>query len=412
MGNPYTSVSVANYNANPPPDDGSTGSSNLLKWSNHITKIGDPLKTAVETINTNTLSAFGKLFGNNITSFATNATLTSSHQGRLIVASNAITITLPSAATVGTNFVVAIKNVGTATVTIDGNGTETIDGAGAITLTPDETAICISDGSNFRSIRGAPDALPRSYLAGLGLSNNATDPNNDVDIAVGECRDSADTANLVLTSALTKQLDVSWAVGSNAGGLDTGAKANNTWYHVWLIRRSDTGVVDALFSTSATSPTMPTNYDQKRRIGAVKTDGSGNIIAFTQMGDEFLWDTPVAEHTSSNPGTTAVMVYLSVPSGIQVDALITFGIQDNSPTLNIAGLVTSPDVSDTAPAVVGPFDVFTLANPGTEDTTDAVYKEVRTNTSNQIRYRLSGSDAEVTVAITTHGWRDRRGRDD
>ena len=35
---------------------------------------------------------------------------------------------------------------------------------------------------------------------------------------------------------------------------------------------------------------------------------------------------------------------------------------------------------------------------------------VRTNTSRQIRYRLSGSDGSAIMRISAHGWLDRRGR--
>ena len=110
--------------------------------------------------------------------------------------------------------------------------------------------------------------LPQNYITGLTLSNNATDATNDIDIAIGSARDSTNAADIVLASALVKRLDAAWAVGTNQGGLDTGSIANGT-YHVWLIQRSDTGVEDVLFSTSATAPTMPANYDYKRRIGSI-----------------------------------------------------------------------------------------------------------------------------------------------
>lgn len=53
-------MSISGYNTNPPPDDGTTGANNQLKWSKHKDKIGDPLKNLAESINTNVLSAFGK----------------------------------------------------------------------------------------------------------------------------------------------------------------------------------------------------------------------------------------------------------------------------------------------------------------------------------------------------------------
>ena len=53
----YTTVSVSGYNTSPPPDDGSTGTDNQLAWSKHKDKLGDPLKTALESINTNAAAA-------------------------------------------------------------------------------------------------------------------------------------------------------------------------------------------------------------------------------------------------------------------------------------------------------------------------------------------------------------------
>lgn len=53
----YTSVSVSGYNSGAPPDDGSTGTDNAVTWAKHKTKLGDPLKTAIEQVNTNLVSA-------------------------------------------------------------------------------------------------------------------------------------------------------------------------------------------------------------------------------------------------------------------------------------------------------------------------------------------------------------------
>lgn len=131
--------------------------------------------------------------------------------------------------------------------------------------------------------------FPTNHIAGLILSMNGSDPDADVDVAVGSCRDAGDTANMRLAAGLTKQLDAAWAVGTNQGGLDTGAIAADTLYAVWLIERSDTEVVDVLFSASFSSPTMPTNYDLKRLIGAVRTDSSSDIVAFLQSGDDFVY---------------------------------------------------------------------------------------------------------------------------
>ena len=252
-------------------------------------------------------------------------------------------------------------------------------------------------------------ALPRSYLAGLSLANNGTDPTNDIDIAVGACRDDANAANIVLASALTKRLDANWVVGTNQGMLDTGAVGNGT-YHLWAIRRSDTGVVDILASLSASAPAMPASYDQKRRIGPILRE-SAAIVPFVQDGDLFQRKTTVGDLAVGNPGTSAVTRTLSVPTGINVRARVQTGI--NSTTTGLSHIyvyLSDLAATDEAPAV-GLADASTGDDAGTGLMNGAGNKEVRTNTSAQVRSRISTSDASLTFYIRTLGWIDTRGRD-
>jgi hypothetical protein len=250
---------------------------------------------------------------------------------------------------------------------------------------------------------------PRSYLAGLGLSNG-TDSDHDIDIAAGMCRDGGDAATLRLTSAITKQIDAAWSVGDDAGGIDTGAVANNTWYAIWLIRRSDTGVVDALFSTSASSPTMPTNYDQKRRIGWVRTNGSANIIGFLQTGDTFEWTDPntngldesdTAVTTSESTITldfvppSVESILHAVISGTELAAVWLYRTDLTSAAITIASGVL-PNVGSRN------------VNSG-QTNRQAGAIRVRTDSSRQIHARAQGS---YTLDVQSMGWADRRGRDD
>ena len=117
----------------------------------------------------------------------------------------------------------------------------------------------------------------KDHVAGMLITLD-TDTDHDVNVTAGEARDSADSEDLILSSEITKQIDASWSVGDNAGGLDTGTVANNTVYYIWLIKRTDTAVVDVLISTSSSGPTMPTSYDKKVVIGIGRTDGSANFV--------------------------------------------------------------------------------------------------------------------------------------
>jgi len=238
-------------------------------------------------------------------------------------------------------------------------------------------------------------------LYGLTLSNNVSDATNDIDIAAGIAIDATNAKFMKLASGLTKRLDAAWAVGTNQGGLDTGAIANTT-YHMWLIMRSDTGVVDVLFSASASSPTMPANYDYKRRIGAIVRSG-GAIRAFVQTGDQFMWSVPISDEFTTNPGTSAVTVTLSLPTGLVVNAMVTVGLEANSAT-DFRLLVTSLSLTDTVPSST----LFTLkSNEISTPSSDVV---IPTNTSAQVRYRLNLSTTSAIVSIQTNGWVDTRGR--
>jgi hypothetical protein len=159
--------------------------------------------------------------------------------------------------------------------------------------------------------------LPRGYISGLTLQNNATDAANDIDILPGKCRDIDDTVDLVLGTTLTKRLDAAWAAGSGNGGLDTGTKANNAWYHVHLIRRTSDGVLDGIFSGSIDNPSLPSGWVARRRLGAEITDGSGAIRGFVQTKDYFGFKAPVSVVAANTAltGTVTHNLQAGVPTG-------------------------------------------------------------------------------------------------
>jgi hypothetical protein len=242
--------------------------------------------------------------------------------------------------------------------------------------------------------------LMPGHLFGLTLSTAGSSATFSV--ASGSAADSAGTAVMALASAISKTTSA-WAVGTGNGALDTGSIANSTWYHVFLIKRTDTDVEDVLISTSATSPTMPTSYTLKRRIGAMKTNGSAQWTKFVQFGDEFLWDTIVNNADAQNPGTSGTLYTLTVPTGVQVSAQLSI-LWFNVTSSNYL-FVSSPDI--TAPTV-------NTATNSTLYSVDSTHPgvtgaNVRTNTSGQVRATASGADG--SMYINTIGWVDRRGRD-
>lgn len=243
-------------------------------------------------------------------------------------------------------------------------------------------------------------------LSGMTLANNGTDATNDIDFAAGVCADSTG-AEVITCSALTKRLDASWAAGTNQGGLDTGSIADTT-YHCFAIKKDSDGSGDFLFSTSATSPTMPSGYTKFRRIGSIIRKSSA-ILAFSQSGDEFLLSAHQSDITANNPGTSAVLRTLTVPAGLKVQALVDIAAVDNTPANSTYVLVTSPDQADTAAAI--DHANLAMANAGASvPSADGGRFVIRTNTSRQIRTRHSDSTTDHYIYGSTAGWIDTRGR--
>lgn len=250
----------------------------------------------------------------------------------------------------------------------------------------------------------AAGKFPRNYLGGFNLVNNGS---TAINFGAGACRSQNDDGDMVLAATLVgKSLNSTWAVGASAGGLDTGSKANNTWYHCHIIKRPDTGVVDALFSLSATAPTLPANYTMFRRVGSIRTDGSGNILGFIQRGDSFQWTTAILDVNVTTPGNTAVLRALTVPSGVVVTALINLLLDPNS-TAAFNCYVSDPTVTDMAPSTTAAPLVSCIAPTTTGQA--AVQMTCRTDASSQVRTRCS-TNLGVKLLIATLGWYDLRGR--
>lgn len=250
----------------------------------------------------------------------------------------------------------------------------------------------------------AAGGLTRGQLWGCQLSNSGGGT-TAIDIGGGAARDSTDTDTLFMSTALTgKVIANAWSVGNGGGFLDTGAVANAT-YHVYLIKRIDTGVVDAIASLSASAPTLPANYTLYRRIGSIMRL-SGRIEPFAQRGDEFWWTNVThLDVASTNPGTSAVAATLTTPAGVEMMAKVFVDIT-NATSAAIYALVRSGIDTDRAPSS-GDANVIAGLATGVKGTG---HLSVKTDTNSTIQYRLSASGASDSINIWTLGWTDFRGR--
>lgn len=293
-------------------------------------------------------------------------------------------------------------SVTTAKFAADATAPNATNLTGSGTISSATTGVTQSAGDNSTKIATTAyanrAAVLRSYISGLTLSTAGASAT--MSVAAGAASDSTNVFMLSLASSYSKTTSA-WAVGSGNGGLDTGAVANSTWYYFYLIRRPDTNVTDVIFSTSSSSPALPTNYTQYRYIGAGLTNGSAQWTKFTQFGDEFWWDTPVLD-VSSTGSTTAVTSTLSVPRGRKMKAVMNAQISSGEMAY----------ISDLANADLAPSNsISPSASVGSTGAAVVQHGQVSvwTNTAAQIRHRESNTTP--TINIVTLGWLDLRGKD-
>lgn len=185
-------------------------------------------------------------------------------------------------------------------------------GTGLATLGTSGQVLTVNAGATALEYTTVTHPYSPGTLWGLTLSNNVTDPTNDIDIAVGAARNSIDTANIDLLSPMGKRYDAAWALGGTpavALGGNFDATTTDGVKYVYAIKNPTTGVVDTGFSTNATTPTGGANYPAAytlfRRIGSfTRTSGvNGFVISFSLAVNRGSW-TPTINFNGASVGVT------------------------------------------------------------------------------------------------------------
>ena len=264
--------------------------------------------------------------------------------------------------------------------------------AGQLRVKTDGTTVNRSPGGLV-----ALENLPRGSLSGLALASNASDPDHDLDIGAGECRDDADGADIKLAAGLTKRFDAVFAPGSGNGGMVSGdALPSDGTVHIFAIAKAD-GTADVCGTTSL-APTLPTGFVAKRRIASLITGAGANFARFNQRGDLFYFD---SLHVDGN--TTAVRniaaLALTVPTGITVSPLLRC-------TMVKSGIASS-GWSILAPGTDSAAQMIVAEGNAAFDRQSSIVQSVWTDTAAQIFWAVGGSDF-VEAAVYTHGYYDTR----
>lgn len=251
---------------------------------------------------------------------------------------------------------------------------------------------------------------PSGVVQGLTCSNATGDPTNDLTIDIGDAfSDEANPASRVsmyLSSALTKQLDATWAAGNNAGGRVSGQSlADGTW-HVFLFKRSG-GAIDVCFSNSLTFTTPDSGTNRVLIMSMIRVGGAWR--SFTQEKDWVSWTTPTLDLAFTNPGSASHLATLAVPTGLKFMARYNVGVV----TSGLAIITYFSDPATTDMAITNNMATSPLAQMGLVNGNHLVsFRQVETltNTNGQVRYRCAQSDGGTIIRAVTLGFWHRRGR--
>ena len=113
-----------------------------------------------------------------VTLFNSNFTAGGSDRAKMLVWTGGLgTLTLPTASSVGGDWFIAVRNGGSGNLVIDPQGAETINGAASLTLTPDDSATAVTDGTGWYTLglgQSAVFAFDYTSINLAGQSGNYT----------------------------------------------------------------------------------------------------------------------------------------------------------------------------------------------------------------------------------------------
>jgi hypothetical protein len=310
--------------------------------------------------------------------------------------STGVSAYLPEVSAVANGFNIILRNVGAGALTLDPANSELIDGSSTLTLQADEWRWIRNDGTEWKSIAlsasssGGSGSMLLPDYRGLFVRNNATTPNSKVDLTSAQIAVSTGAGAIQILSNISVTIDITV---SGANGLDTGSEAASAWYYIYVIYNSSTATAAGLFSTSSTSPTLPSGYTYSSCVGSVRNDASSNFFEFEQR-NQFVY----SSNTLVSAGTSATLTNVSISTAVPPDAV----------TVNIEAQFRTTSGTSVISVVVGPSaslgDWSEVAMPNMISTSwaSAQLGEIVMTTPQQIAYRVVGTNAVTNIFLRAY----------
>lgn len=213
---------------------------------------------------------------------------------------------------------------------------------GGGTLASTTQAGIVELATNAETIAGTSSTLvptvnnlyfPTGYISGFLMTPDA-DASNDFSMAVGSARSSDDTTNIVLGSALIKQVDATWVVGTNQGGRFYTTLVAGSQVYAYIIKDPVNNLIDWGYSDNATNPTggasYPAAYTKYTRVaGFWRSAGSVNQAprVYSREADfaDGQWTLYTPTYTSFGTATGSSVFSRRVGDTLQIRGKFTAG---------------------------------------------------------------------------------------
>lgn len=387
-------------------NDAATG---LLFEIVHVTSISVDTITMVRAQEGTTALSWnaGDIFGNFFTS-GTFSSLAQTYQLQQQAtnyaadtgAANAYVVTLSPALTAYVNgmpvrFKAANANTGASTININGVGAVNLTTVGGGTLASGKIQAgyiveCVYDGTEFQitSIHGINELIgaTRNLLGSAAGSSKLASWTAD-QVVAGNSLSGAVFVGPSLTLSFN-------GAGTGAGGMDTGSTPTSADLYIYAIYNPATNTWNVLGTTAGSGATvyggshLPSGYTASCLIWAGKTDGSGNILAFTQYDREI----GIAQATAISSGTATSWASVSISSIVPVCARSVGGL------INSLGTPASNPLLEVASNSTG---LGTQAIQVNGADAVGIYKDIFC-TGQQIYYQIAGAGVTGTVYICSY----------
>lgn len=205
-------------------------------------------------------------------------------------------------------------------------------------------------------------AVTAPKISSLVMINNAGTPTTKIDVSLGRsCLASAVGAPAFVSSG-TFTIDLTTGtVTSTANGMDGNARPTSAWVYLYAIS-TGSGVAGLGSPTSPLigPPTLPAGYSFYAYIGAMRCDGSSNLMSSKQRGNKSQYAPQSAGNTTVMPSIVSAALGITVWTATSIATFVPATALDISMSvysdLQVGGAMgISPNGNATAIATGGVF---------------------------------------------------------